>query len=490
MVEVAAEGRSRAGPRLSTAERLIKIDESITTVQHEPMAMGKRAGGQDTMFVAHTQMPRSAGHPFYAALEQELKTAEFDKFVEDECRRFYHRKLGRPGLAPGVYFRCLLVGYFEGIDSERGIAWRAADSLSLREFLGLPLGTEPPDHSTISRTRRLIDVETHGAVFTWVLEVLARRGLVKGKTVGVDATTLEANAALRSIVRREDGQTYQEYLTELANASGIKTPTREDLARIDRKRKKKGSNDDWKNPHDPDAQITKTKDGKTHLAHKQEHAVDMATGAVLAVTIQGGAVGDTTSIEATLQHTFDNLRKVRKKVRIAASVTEAVADRGYHSNDTLLTLEAERIRSYIAEPDRGRRDWEDRSHAKRAVYRNRRRKAGRHGRSLMKRRGELIERSFAHTLNTGGMRRVHLRRHRNILKRVLVHVAAFNLGLLMRSLIGLGTPRGFQAARTALVACLAAVLVALRRVAQAIGTGESSLWPQIRFRRPPAPILV
>ena len=180
-----------------------------------------------------------------------------------------------------------MIGYFEGLDAERAIAWRAADSFALREFLGLVLPDPPPDHSTISRTRRLIDLETHEAVFTWILQRLADTDLVKGKTVGIDATTLEANAALRSIVRRDTGESYQDFLTKLAQASGIETPTRADLARIDRKRKKKGSNDDWTHPQDPDAKITKMKDGRTHLAHKAEHAVDLETGAVVGVTVQG-----------------------------------------------------------------------------------------------------------------------------------------------------------------------------------------------------------
>src|SRR6202043_302440 len=208
--------------------------------------------------------------------------------------------VGRPGFAGGVYFRAFVVGYFEGIDSERGIAWRTADSLALRSFLGFEVSQATPDHSTISRTRRLIDVETHRKVFLWVLAMLAEEGLLKGNTVAMDGTTLEANAALRSIVRRDTGEGYDDFLRGLAKESGIETPTREQLARLDRKRKKKGNNDDWKNPHDPDAQITKMKDGRTHLAHKAEHAVDLDTGAVLAVTLQGAERGDTARLDETL----------------------------------------------------------------------------------------------------------------------------------------------------------------------------------------------
>ena len=243
------------------------------------MAMGRKRDRQQEMWIATNELPRSRGHIFYDWANQVLNAAGFDAFAEAECIRFYKSEtMGRPSIAPGLYFRMLLIGYFEGIDSERGIAWRCADSLSLKSFLGYGLTDATPDHSTISRTRRLIDIETHGRIFTWMLQVLANHGLVDGKTIGVDATTLEANAAMRSIVRRDTGESYSEFLTRLAKASGIETPTKEDLAKLDRKRPNKGCNDEWEHPHDPDAKITKMKDGRTHLAHKAEHAVDMENG--------------------------------------------------------------------------------------------------------------------------------------------------------------------------------------------------------------------
>jgi transposase len=427
------------------------------------MAMGKKGDEQDDLFVSYKQM-RSAGHPFYRALDGVLREHGFDRYVEELCERFYAPVMGRPSLAPGNYFRCLLVGYFEGIDSERGIAWRIADSLSLRDFLALTVGKPPPDHSTISRTRRLIDEETHQEVFTWVLGLLSKEDLLKGKTIGVDATTLEANAALRSIVRRDDFRSYQEFLTDLAKASGIPTPTREDLARIDRKRKKKGSNKDWVNPHDPDGQITKMKDGRTHIGHKQEHAVDMDTGAVVAVTLHGGAEGDTSTIEKTLDAADENLKEARRcgdKSKTRERAEETVADKGYHSKAVMLALAHARRRSYISEPARGRQRWDGQEEAREAVYTNRRRKKGARGQRLMRRRGELLERCFAHVLDTGGMRRTHLRFHHNIAKRVLIHVAGFNLGLLMRKRFGVGTPRSLQGRMAVLIAALVALLDAL-----------------------------
>jgi len=276
------------------------------------MAMGRRGKQQrqEPMWIAHTKLPQTVAHPFYERLNQVLEERGFDDFVERCCAGFYAERMGRPSLAPGRYFRLLLIGYFEGIDSERGIAWRAADSLGLRSFLGVGLEEMPPDHSTISRTRRLIDVETHQAVFGWVLEVLAEKGLVKGKTVGIDGTTLEANAALRSIVRRDTGESYEEFLRGLAQESGIDTPTREQLAKLDRKRQKKGSNEEWVNPHDPEAEITKLKEGRTHFAYKAEHAVDLETGAVVAVTVDGGAAGDTQTILETLPQAGEHIAEV------------------------------------------------------------------------------------------------------------------------------------------------------------------------------------
>jgi transposase len=424
------------------------------------MAMGRRKDRARTtgLWVATNELPRTGGHPFYQRLNQVLNTHAFDEFVEAQCAPFYADKIGRPGLTPGTYFRLLLIGYFEGIDSERGIAWRTADSLALRGFLGLGLDEAPPEHSTISRTRRLIDLETHRAIFTWILQVLATADLVKGKTIGIDATTLEANAALRSIVRRDSGETYQEFLTRLAQASGIETPTRADLARLDRKRPKKGRNTEWRHPHDPDARITKMKDGRTHLAHKAEHAVDLETGAIVGVTIQGADQGDTTTIAETVTAAAEDVEAVATVTDDrTAVIEEVVADKGYHSNQVLLDLAALDLRTYIAEPDRGQRRWKKKTEARDAVYANRRRIRGARGHALQRRRSERLERPNAHLYETGGMRRTHLRGHTNILKRLFIHIGGFNLGLLMRTLIGIGTPRGLQGHLTAAVALLVAV---------------------------------
>ena len=427
------------------------------------MAMGRRSKeSQDALWVEAGELARSPGHPFYERLNRILDSEGFDEFVEGQCAQFYADGVGRPSLAPALYFRLLLIGYFEGIDSERGISWRVADSLTLREFLGISLSAASPDHSTISRNRRLIDLESHQEVFSWVLRVLSKRGLLKGKTLGVDSTTLEANAALRSIVRRDSGESYSEFLERLAVASGIDTPTRQDLAKIDKKRSGKGSNDDWEHPHDPDAKITKMKDGRTHLAHKAEHAVDMETGAVVGVRVDSAIAGDTQTVKDVIEEAVENLLEVMDDPEAVEQlsdelVEQLVADKGYHSNAVLTDFRDLGIRTYISEPNRGRRNWKGKTAERDATYGNRKRIGRAKGQRLQRRRGELIERCFAHCYDTGGMRRTHLRNHSNILKRILIHVAGFNLSLVMRQTVGAGKPKAFQGR-------LAAVLTAISRL--------------------------
>jgi transposase len=431
------------------------------------MAMGTRRQRerQQDLWIATGDVVQTPGNAFYDRLNAILDEHRFDRRLEHLCRKFYKGPFGRPSMTPGVYFRALLIGYFEGLDSERGIAWRSADSLSLRKFLGYALDEQTPDHSTISRTRRLYWLETHKAVFRWVVRLLVKEGLLSGQTVSIDATTLEANAALKSIVRRDNGQSYEEYLKGLARAAGNENPTREQLARLDRKRKKKGSNRQWRSPSDPDARITKMKDGRTHLAHKAEHAVDLSSGALLAVTLQPADQGDTTTVQATLGEAQAAARESNER-----GVEELVADKGYHSGAILKQLHGEDIRSYIPEPERGRRRWKQQGKAieQKRVYANRRRVRGARSKRLQKLRSELAERSFAHLYETGGMRRVYLRGRSNILKRLLVHAAGFNLSLLLRKTLGVGKPRRLQGLCPQLVAlfgaccALLAALIAYR----------------------------
>ena len=431
------------------------------------MAMGTRKSRerQESLWYG-TELPAAPGHPFYTRLNEALDKANFDRHCEESCAGFYHAKLGRPSLAPGLYFRIMMIGFFEGLESERGIAWRLADSLTLRQFLSIGLDENTPDHVTISRTRRLIDGETHQRIFNWVLERLAQSGLIKGKTIGVDSTTLEANAAMKSIVRRDTGESYDEYLKRLAEAEGVNAKDAAALRRMDRKRKKKTSNEDWESPSDGDAEITKLKDGRTALAYKAENAVDMETGAIVAVTTHGGAAADTATVEGTVIEAGAAVAELATaeppegKYQVhPGGVEEVVADKGYHSNEVAVGLSELGVRTYIAEPDRRRRNWEGKQAEKEAVYGNRRRIRGERGKRMQRQRGEKIERNFAHQFDTGGMDRLYVRGIENVHKKLLVQAVACNLTLLMRSIYGAGKPR---AAHDQSVEAILAILALIR----------------------------
>src|SRR6202162_1603033 len=449
------------------------------------MAMGtrkKRERQEDLWYGG--ELPTAPGHPFYKRLNEVLDNAKFDSFCETNCASFYHDKLGRPSLPPGQYFRVMMIGFLEGLDSERGIAWRLADSLTLRQFLSIGLDEKTPDHVTISRTRRLINAEAHQRTFTWVLERLAQAGLIKGKTMGVDSTTLEANAAMKSIVRRDTGESYSAYLKRLAEAEGIDAKGTAALLRMDRKRTKKTSNEDWQNPSDGEAEITKLKDGRTALAYKAENAVDMETGAIVAVTTHGGAPADTATVQETVieagiavaelvaEKTVEGKYEVHPR-----GVEEVVADKGYHSNDVAVDLQEMGVRSYVAEPDRGRRNWDGKEAAKAAVYANRRRIQGDRGKRLQRQRGERIERNFAHQFDSGGLDRLYVRGIKNVHKKFLIQAAACNLALLMRSMYGAGKPK---AAHDRAAAFIFAILAIIRVVADCFLVSCADFYAQFR----------
>ncbi len=417
------------------------------------MSLGRQQDLQSDLLLSWSELPRSAGHPFYDELQAVLRAADFDPFVEDLCKPYYSSsRRGRRSLPPGRYFRMLLVGYFEGLHSERGIEWRCADSLSLREFLLLEMREAVPDHSWLSKTRSRLPLEAHDAVFTWVLRQLADHGLIKGDRIGVDASTMEANAALRAIVRRDSGEGYREMLRRLAKESGIETPTADDLIRMDRKRKgKKLSNEDWESPGDPDARIAKMKDGRTRLGYKPEHAVDLDTGAIVAAPIHEADQGDTQTLPATLETAEANLETVGKEPSPEAPA-ELVADKGYHSRGGLKDLEDSEWKSRVSEPKpNGINRWNGDDEAKRAYYNNRNRLLSEVAREAFKLRAELVERAFALTLDRGGMRRAWLRGRDNVQKRYLIHVSGYNLGLIMRRLTGVGTPRRWADANIAFI---------------------------------------
>lgn len=411
------------------------------------MALGKRRTEEQELWVATTELPRSPGHPFYRKLNELLAEDGFDAWLEAECVPYYHATQGRPGIPPGVYFRMILVGYFEGLASQRGIAWRCCDSRSLAEFLGYGPLQETPDHSSLSRVAQRLPQELHEAVFQRVLAIAVGKQLVAGKTVGVDSTTLEANAAMKSIVRRDNGDNWQEYVTRLMREAGViaadQEPTADELRTFDKQRKdKRVSNDEWVSETDDESRITKMKDGTTHLAYKAEHVVDLESELLLAVTVHGGDEPDVDTLCDSVIEAQLNLQEAGSSVEIE----EAAADKGYHAAETIELAHNIHVRTYIPQPQRQHRArWTDKPPArKQAVYGNRRRMRGARGKQLQRRRSEVVERSFAHVCETGGARRCWLRSLLKVGKRYLLQAAAHNLGLVLRKLFGVGTPRSLQ----------------------------------------------
>ncbi len=407
------------------------------------MALGKRKREQQDLWVATCDLPKSPGHPFYSKLNRLLDEAKFDEFVEDLCKPYYKDGPGRPGIPPGIYFRMLFIGFFEGLDSQRAIAWRCSDSRSLQSFLGLSITQPTPDHSTLTVIRQRLPLEVHEAVFTFVLSIAKMKKLLKGKSVAIDSTFIEADAAMKSIVRRDTGDDWKEYVRTLMADEGIEDPTDEDIRKYDKKRKKTVSNKEWMSPTDCDARIMKMKDGRTRMAYKTEHAIDIDTDIVLAAGVHKADVSDTATFTETLV-------KAQAHTILAGSesqIQDAIADKGYHSTDNLVWCESFGVRTYIPEREsRWHRQWIDKpSEHKHAVYGNRRRVKGGRGKRLGKLRSEFVERSFAHVCRTGGARRSWLRGLEDVTKRYLMCVAGRNLGVIMRSLLGMGKPKTLQA---------------------------------------------
>lgn len=452
------------------------------------MALGRRKGEQQQdLFIMATDLPRSVGHIFYTKLNELLAEAGFDCWVEDKCESYYSSGKGRPGIAPGVYFRMLLVGYFEGIQSQRGIAWRCADSLSLRSFLGIPLTESTPDHSSLTGIRDRLPQEVHESVFQWVLELAQRKKLLGGKTVAVDSSTLEANAAMKSIVRRDTGEDWKEYVIGLMRRDGViaadVTPSEEEIRSYDKNRKdKKVSNDEWVSRTDPHARIARMKDGTTHLAYKAENVVDLESNLIVAAEIYAGDKSDTATMEDSLHAAQSNLKEAGSETQIQ----DVAADKGYHSTDLLEKLaERTKYRTYIPEPKvpGGKRDWTKRTKlARKAVEANRRRMKRKKGKGLQRQRSEKVERTFAHVLETGDGRRTWLRGDEKVRKRYSIATAAYNLGVVMRALFKIGTARGLQGLGLGLRGLLVLYYLAWNAIQTLTGFIKTEIEQSNRFR--------
>jgi transposase len=430
--------------------------------------LGRRLPPPTDLLIALKDLPPPPANPFYQRLNTLLDEAGFEPFVEDLCRPYYADDFGRPGVPPGVYFRMLFFGYFEGLGSQRAIAWRCADGRSAQAFLGLPPHKATPDHSSLSKIRQRLPDRVHEQVFVFVLKLAEDKGLLPGKTVGVDSTLLEANAAMKTIVRRDSGDDWKGYLRKLAAEAGLDTPTDEDLRRFDRQRKdKKVSNEEWTSSSDPDSKIAKMKDGTTHLAYKAEHVVDLQTELILAAAVYPADQPDSATLLESVVAAQVNLMEAESGTSLQelaaqpeAAVTEltaikeVAADKGYHKAKTLADCEAAGVRSYIPEQRRSQdRVWTDKPPEWERGYRNnRRRVGGSRSKRLQKLRSEKVERTFAHVCETGGGRRSWLRGLLKVGKRYLMQVAGHNLGIIMRCVFGKGTPRSLQGLRATVVA--------------------------------------
>jgi transposase len=419
------------------------------------MALGKKKQVQGKMWIATNHLPKSPGHPFYRKLNELLREISFDAKLEELCAPHY-KKTGRPSIPPGVYFRMLIIGYFEGLDSQRAIAWRCKDSLSVREFLGLDLEQESPDHSSLTVIRQRLPLEVHQEVFGLILALARKHHLIDAKAVAVDSTMIEANAAMKSIVRRDTDEDWRAYVKRLAVEEGAVNPTDEDARRMDRARKgKKVSNQDWQSPSDPDSRIARMKDGRTHLAYKPEHALDLKSEIILAAEVYRADRADSDTITDTINEARVNLLRAGSD----ATILDAVADKGYHKAETLADCQHYGVRTYIPErKSKHRSRWQTKPHSwKQAVLSNRRRVRGPRSRRLQRQRSERVERSFAQLCNIGRMRRSWIRGVDEVGKRYVIHAAGRNLGRMMFLLFGIGSARGLMGSVLAKLAGLLAL---------------------------------
>ena len=414
------------------------------------MALGKRKRERQLeVFVSASDLPRSPGHPFYTALNRLLAENDFDSFVEALCTPFYAGVMGRPSIPPGVFFRMTFVGYFEGLPSHRSIAWRCADSRSLAEFLGLGPADETPDHSSISKTHKRFPKEVFDEIFQFILRVAVRKGLLWGDKLGIDSTTIQANASMKSIVRKDSGKGWKDYTKKLAKKAGLDEPTDAELRQFDKTRPgKKVSNDDWENPNDPDARITWMKNGTTRMAYKAEHAVDLESDLIVSATVHPGNAADTATVIDTAIDAAVNLEEAGCENEVEA----IVADKGYHSTNVVMQAAEFGMKAYIPErASPARRRWVGKDpREKKVVHAARRRTKSEHGKLLSRTRSELVERSFAHVCDTGGARRTWLRGLHSVTKRHLMVAAARNLSTIMRVICGIGSPRALQGLRAIL----------------------------------------
>jgi transposase len=411
------------------------------------------------LFVATGQLVQPAASGFYSKLDATLQSFDFAGQVRALCAPAYSATgMGRPGIDPAVYFKMLMIGFFENLSSERSIAEKCNDSISVRFFLGYDLTQNTPDHSSLSIIRSRLGEEIYQKVFLLILSALQEHGLVKGKNIGIDTSVMEANASLKSLVNRDTAEAYWEYVQRLASEAGIDAKDSEAVRQFDRKRPKKMSNDDWKNPHDPDAKIGPTKAGAIDMIYKPENTVDLETGAILQAEVRLGNEADGQDLAVHVLQAQENINRVQDRPLDTLTVRGVTADKGYHAIDEMMQLQKEGVRTIISDPVKNRKAENLSQEQARAVGKAKRSGSSESGKALLRKRGMHIERTFAHILDAGGARRTTLRGLENLNKRFKLAAAVYNLSQLLRHLFNIGTPKQWTARAKALFLLLSRFL--------------------------------
>jgi transposase len=424
------------------------------------------------LFIPFSELVRPATSPFYAKLEQTLNSFDFAGQARSLCAPAYSANgRGRPGIDPVVYFKMLMVGFFEDIGSERGIAERCSDSISIRAFLGYALTETTPDHSSLSIIRERLGPDVYDRVFILILSALDKHGLLKGKNVGIDASVIEANAALKSLINRNTEEAYWEYVRRLASENGIDPKDAEAVRQFDRKRPKKMSNEEWVNPNDPDAKIGLTKAGATDMIYKPEHTVDLDTGAILQAEVRLGNETDQKDLSQHVLQAQVNINQAQDTDADTLTIESTTADKGYHAVAEMKQLQSEGIRTVISDPVKNRKIENLDADDARVVRKAKRSASSKSGKELLRRRGMHLERSFAHILDAGGARRTTLRGLENLNKRFKVSAAIYNLSQLMRKLFAVGTPKQLAAMGKAFFLVWRTILVV---VCELLGVGGTN----------------
>jgi len=410
------------------------------------MFSAKKKAAQSEFWIPADQVVSSAKSGFYAKLEETLESFGFAAKVRALCAPAYDKSgVGRPGIDPVVYLKMVMVGFFEDLPSERAIAARCADSMSIRAFLKYELNEKTPEHSSFTVIRQRLGLEIYEGIFTLTLQVLREHGLLRGKNLGIDSSVIEANASLRALVHRNTEEQYWDYVKRLAAESGIDPEDAAAVRKFDRHRPGKGSNQEWVNPNDPDAKIGRTKDGATDMIYKPEAVVDLDTGAIVQAQVHAGDQADHKEMATRVLEAQQIINQAAGEKLDTLTVNTVTSDKGYYAVNELQALQQEDIRTVIADPIDNRRLDKLETDQKKAVQAARRSVKSKSGKDLLRRRGMHIERSFAHILDSGGMRRTTLRGWENLNKRFKLAAAFYNLSQLMRKLFGIGTPKQLAA---------------------------------------------